>query len=406
MASDFKLPDLGEGVNEGEIVRWLVHEGDPIKEDQPLVEVMTDKATVEIPSPTTGKIKQIMVKEGQIVKVGTTLVTFATGEGLESEHKQESPVTEQPVEQVTKTPYAVERIQTVITPASPAVRKLAREIGVELSSVKASGPGGRITADDVRRAGGSKASPPLEPTSKESGSRVEFIPLVGLRRRIAEKMSKSLNTAAQVTHIDEVDFTQLIALRDKIKAHAESRKAKLTFLPFIMKAVVSALKEYPYFNASIDDEKQQIVLKHYYNIGFAADTPSGLIVPVVKDADKKSILDIAVELDELSNRAREGKIGLDDIQDGTFTITNIGTLGGMISTPIVNYPEVAILGVHTIKKRPVVKDNNIVIRDIASVALTFDHRVVDGADAARFTSKIVSILENPGLFSLDLVRFV
>ena len=330
----------------------------------------------------------------------------AEGDSGKSSYQQEPVIREKVAEQKAETSIVVEGPATAIVPASPAVRKLARELGVDLGTVKASGPSGRITAEDVKRASSAKAAPSLEQTSKESVSRAEFLPLVGLRRRISEKMSKSLHTAAQVTHIDEVDFTQLVALRDKMKSLTESRKVKLTFLPIIMKAVVSALKEYPYFNASIDEDKQQIVLKHYYNIGFAVDTQNGLIVPVVKDVDKKSVLDIAMELEEMSTHARDGKIGLDDIQDGTFTITNIGTLGGIISTPIINYPEVAILGVHTIKKRPVVRENSIAIRDMTYIALTFDHRIVDGADAARFTSRIVSILENPGLFALDSVRFV
>ncbi|MDA4112418.1 MAG: 2-oxo acid dehydrogenase subunit E2, partial [Thaumarchaeota archaeon] len=232
-------------------------------------------------------------------------------------------------------------------------------------------------------------------------SRESRLPIHGIRKRIAEKMSKSVHTAAHVTHIDEVDFTQLIALREKAKPIAESQNVKLTFMPFIMKAVVSALKAYPYFNATIDDEKQEIIVKNYYNIGFATDTNNGLLVPNVKDVDKKDIIQLSREIEELSQRARDGKIALDEIQGGTFTITNIGTLGGMISTPIINTPEVAILGVHKIQKKPVVRDNQIVIRDVSFVSLSFDHRIVDGADAARFTSKLISILENPGLLVFE-----
>ena len=219
-------------------------------------------------------------------------------------------------------------------------------------------------------------------------------------------MSRSVHTAAHVTHVDEVDFTQLIALSEKVKPIAEKQNIKITFLPFIMKAAVSSLKEFPYFNASIDDEKQEIILKHYYNIGFAADTPNGLIVPVVKDVDKKSIFEIARELEDYSEKARDGKIALEEIQGGTFTITNIGTLGGIISTPIINSPEVAILGVHKIQKKPVVRDDQIVIRDVSFVSLSLDHRIVDGADAARFATKLISIFENPGLLMMDGVSFI
>ncbi|MFI5421879.1 MAG: 2-oxo acid dehydrogenase subunit E2, partial [Nitrososphaerales archaeon] len=237
--------------------------------------------------------------------------------------------------------------------------------------------------------------------SAHAEPREERIPIHGIRKRIAEKMAKSVHTAATVTHIDEVDFSQLIALREKAKPLAEAQDVKLTFMPFIMKAAVSALKQYPNFNASIDDEKQEIVVKHYYNIGFATDTSNGLLVPNVKDVDQKDVIQIARELEELSAKAREGKIALDEIQGGTFTITNIGTLGGMISTPIINTPEVAILGVHKIQKKPVVRDNQIVIRDVCFVSLSFDHRIVDGADAARFTTKIISLIENPGLFMFE-----
>ena len=293
---------------------------------------------------------------------------------------------------------------------------------MDIESISGSGPGGRISEEDVRSAAALGKSAKdrgsfLDSTEfrsqryrsrcpqKVSSEREEQVPLHGIRKRIAEKMSRSKHTAAHVTHIDEVDFSELIALRENLKPTAEKRNVKLTFLPFIMKAAVVALKEFPYFNSSMDDEKQEIILKHYYNVGFATDTPNGLIVPVVKDADKKSLLQLAKEIEELSVRAREGKIALEDIQGGTFTITNIGTLGGMISTPIINVPEVAILGVHKIQKKPVVRENQIVIRDVAFVALSFDHRVVDGADAARFTSRLISVLQNPGLMILEGVKF-
>jgi 2-oxoisovalerate dehydrogenase E2 component (dihydrolipoyl transacylase) len=409
LAREFKLPDLGEGIAEAEIVKWLVKEGDVIKEDQPLVEVMTDKATVQIPSPASGKVSQILAKEGQSVKVGGTLVVF---DGASNQ-----PQVEQQVPVQTSTPVTAVRTAQVI--AAPATRKLARELNIELETIKGSGAGGRITDDDVRKAAsGQKLKPPEQVVSVESKvqipaiakipsqtQREERIALHGIRKRISERMLQSLQSSAQVTHVDEADFTQLIALREKLKPAAEARAVKLTFMPFIMKAVVSALKEFPNFNSSLDTEKNEIVVKHYYNIGFATDTSNGLIVPVVKDVDSKSILEVAKEVEELSQSAREGSIALEEIHGGTFTITNIGTLGGIISTPIINSPEVAILGVHKVQKRPVVRDGAVVIRDVVNLALTFDHRVVDGADAARFTSKLISILENPGLLMLDSTRF-
>ena len=424
MAREFKLPDLGEGVAEGEIVKWLVSEGDDIKEDQPMVEVMTDKATVQIPSPSNGKVAKILAKEGQTVKVGTTVVVLDTDHKSDQSEKKDSeatrPLQRSKEEDQTREPAQYQETQRII--ATPATRKIAREMGVEIDSLKGSGPSGRITEEDVKRAAQSKSrqiapqvqvparaipETKIQHPARDVTPQVleEHVPLHGIRKRIAEKMAKSSASTAHVTHIDEVDFTELIELRQNLKPIAEDQKVKLTFLPFIMKAAVSALKRYPYFNASIDEEKQRIVLKQYYNIGFATDTSAGLIVPVVRDADKKSLVEIARDIEDLSSKAREGKISLEEIQGGTFTITNIGTLGGVISTPIINMPEVAILGVHKIQKKPVVKDNQIVIREMGFLALTFDHRIVDGADAARFLSKIISLLESPGMFIMDGTRF-
>ncbi|MGI0079433.1 MAG: dihydrolipoamide acetyltransferase family protein [Nitrososphaerales archaeon] len=406
MVVEFKLPDLGEGVAEGEIVKWLATEGQDIKEDQPMVEVMTDKATVQIPSPVTGKVKQILAKEGQTVKVGTSLVVLDTVGGppapAASQPKQQTPSAQlQPQARPETGPSRVL--------ATPALRKLARDLGVEIELVHGSGAGGKLVEEDVRKAAASKGRAPGAPkleetkqvTTTSQGQREERVPLHGIRKRIAEKMMKSTTGTAAVTHVEEVDFTQLVSLREKSKPMAEARGVKLTFLPFIIKATVAALRQFPYFNSSTDDEKQEIVIKRYYNIGFATDTPNGLIVPVLKDADKKNLLEIAKEVETLSEEARSGKIRLEDLQGGTFTITNIGTLGGIMSTPIINVPEVAILGVHKIQKRPVVRENQVVIRDVANVALTFDHRVVDGADAARFTAVLVRYLENPGTLLLE-----
>jgi pyruvate/2-oxoglutarate dehydrogenase complex dihydrolipoamide acyltransferase (E2) component len=437
---EFKLPDLGEGVAEGEIVKWLVTEGQEIKEDQPMVEVMTDKATVQIPSPATGRIKQIVTKAGQTVKVGSTVVVLDTGEdngtgekrtGQQSAASKEA--TAEPQRVIQRPAEAGASSQKIVTGqvprtviATPATRKLARELGVEIDLLQGSGPGGRVTEDDVRQASKSgmqfakpEAAPkqqgevayepaaarprPVSLAQKQAPQemREERVAIHGIRKRTMEKMSKSVRTAAHVWHVDEVDYTELVKLRQSAKTIAESLNIKLTYMPFIIKAIVHALKEFPYFNASIDDERQEIVVKHYYNIGFATDTPNGLVVPVIKEPNRKSILEIAREMEQLADDARKGSITLENIQGGTFTVTNIGGLGGVFAMPIINHPEVAILGVLKIEKRPVVKDGQIVARDVGYISLGFDHRIVDGADAARFTTKIVNYLENPSSLLLD-----
>jgi pyruvate/2-oxoglutarate dehydrogenase complex dihydrolipoamide acyltransferase (E2) component len=304
--------------------------------------------------------------------------------------------------------------------ATPATRKLARELGVDISQIQGTGPGGRVTDEDVRRFAAARTAPQPPPTPSPAPTpppaapafapgavvtdrREERIPLRGIRKRIAEHMHQSKTTAAHFTYVDEVDMTELIQIREQMKPLAEQKGVKLTYLPFIVKASVAALKEMPILNASIDEAKGEIVIKKYYNIGIATATDEGLIVPVIKDADRKSLLEIAMEIERLSKAAREGKIALSDLQGGTFTITSLGALGGLFATPIINYPEVAILGIHEIKKRPVVRDNQIVIRDIMYVSLSFDHRLIDGDVGARFCKKIISYLENPKLLFLELV---
>jgi 2-oxoglutarate dehydrogenase complex dihydrolipoamide succinyltransferase (E2) component len=440
MTVEFKLPDLGEGVAEGEIVKWLVSEGQQIKEDEPMVEVMTDKATVQIPSPATGTVKQILAKEGQTVKVGTNLVILdqAGGRngGLGEPKVQESARVEQKPVQQDSTPLETDSQKSAHSKlesrqisepqrilATPATRKLARELSVDIENVHGSGPAGRVTEEDVRNAASkARQMKPLtqsqrfeqtEPAKKlgetrsipsgieQAPAREERVPIHGVRKRISDKMIRSSQTTASVTHVDEVDFSALMSMREALKPTAESQRVKLTYLSFIIKAVVATLKQFPNFNASIDEEKQEFVVKRYYNIGIATDTPNGLIVPVIKNADKRNLFEIAREIEKLSEDAKSGKIQLQDIQGGTFTVTNIGTLGGVISTPIINIPEVAILGVHKIQKKPVVRENQIVIRDMAYVALSFDHRIVDGADAARFTTKLRHYLENPGIIFVE-----
>lgn len=394
MPYEFKLPDIGEGVAEGEILRWMVKEGEKVKEDQPLVEVMTDKVNVQIPSPRTGTVAKILAKEGETVKVGQTILVIAEeGEALSIPQKSEE-VRKQEAQPIKKE----ERVSAERVLATPATRRLARELGVDITKVVGTGPGGRVTDEDVKRAASLQGEAKQIVESKvvtAPSAKEELIPLKGIRRTISERMIKSKHTAAHVTHVDEVDMTELVLLREAFKGSAEKRGVKLTFLPFIIKAVIPALKEYPFMNSSIDEESGNIILKKYYNIGIATDTEQGLIVPVVKEADKKDIFELASEIERLANKARSGTLTLDEVHGSTFTITNIGAIGGLFATPIINLPEVAILGINKITKRPVYRDGKIEVRDIMYLSLTFDHRVVDGAYAARFTSKIIEMIQDP-----------
>ena len=283
--------------------------------------------------------------------------------------------------------------------ATPATRRLARELGVNIASVSGSGPAGRVTDDDVRRSasssGQSTVTVQAAPTvTLPSGPNEEVVPLRGLRRTISERMAKSLRTTAQVTHVDEADVTELVLLREALKGSAEKRGVHLTYLPFIIKALVPALKEFPLVNSSLDEQGGNIVLKKYYSIGIATDTEQGLVVPVVKHVDSKDIFELAGEIEKLSSKARSGQLSLDDVHGSTFTITNVGAIGGLFATPIINIPEAAILGLHKIAKRPVVRDGKVEVRDTTYLSLSFDHRIFDGAYAARFTSRVVETIQD------------
>jgi pyruvate dehydrogenase E2 component (dihydrolipoamide acetyltransferase) len=419
MAFEFKFPDIGEGLTEGEVVRWLVKEGDEVKEGQPIVEVETDKALAEIPSPRTGVILRIMVKEKEIVKVGQVIVVIGEkGEALTATPPKPKSVgvvgelEEAPEEAPAVGAGAEPRKPSFVSPhalATPAVRALARDLGVDINQVKGAGPEGRVLEKDIRQAAEAKEKP-AEAKSVEAPKKVrkydlygyvDRIPLRGVRRSIAKAMVKSKYTAPHVTTMDEADVTELWKIRDKQKKIAEQKGIKLTILPFIMKGVIAGLKEHPYLNATMDDENEEIILKKYYNIGIATDTPEGLMVPVVKNAADKSILQLAEELTQLSEKARNRTIDLADLKGGTFTITNYGALGGIYGTPIINHPEVAILGTGKIKDAPVVREGKIEIRKILFVALSFDHRVVDGAEAARFLNTVIARLEDPDLILLE-----
>ncbi len=282
--------------------------------------------------------------------------------------------------------------------AAPATRRLARELGVDLASVRGTGPQGRVTDDDVKAAAAGTPRAPAQLAQAVAppspGSREEVVPIRGIRKSMAERMLKSMTTTAQLTHVDEVDMTELVLLRDAFKGSAEKRGVKLTYLPFVIKALIPALKEFPYLNSSVDDQGANMILKKYYNIGIATDTPQGLVVPVVKDADTKDIFELAAEIERLANKARQGQLTLDEIRGSTFTITNMGAVGGLFATPIVNIPEVAILGLHKIAKRPVVREGRIEVRDTTYISLSFDHRVIDGAYAARFTNKLIDTMQD------------
>jgi pyruvate dehydrogenase E2 component (dihydrolipoamide acetyltransferase) len=421
---EFKLPDLGEGITEGEVLKWMVKEGDQVTEDQPLVEVMTDKVNVQIPSPRSGKISKIMAKEGDMAKVGQTILVI--DEGGEGALATVPPTPMVPVPAVEAPQPTVIQPQPQGTPgmviATPATRKLARELNVDIAAVAGTGPQGRVTDEDVRRASGQRLqaaavapviqaqatasqAPPAattvqptpaapQPPASSHPAREEIVPLRGLRKIIAERMVKSQSTAAQVTHVDEVDVTELVMLREALKVTAEKKGVHLTYLPFIVKSLIPALREYPYLNASLDEQSGNIILKRYYNIGIATDTEQGLVVPVVRDVDTKDIFELASEIDTLSEKARKGTLTLDEVRGSTFTITNVGAIGGLFATPIINYPEVAILGLHKIAKRPVVREGKVEVRDATYLSLTFDHRVADGAYAARFTTRLIETLQD------------
>jgi pyruvate dehydrogenase E2 component (dihydrolipoamide acetyltransferase) len=417
MAFEFKFPDIGEGLTEGEIIRWLVKEGDEIKEGQPLVEVETDKALAEIPSPKTGIILGIMAKEKEIVKVGQVIVVIGEkGETVVAPPQR--PKSVGVVGELEEAPEEIPAVAVKAEPAKPAlvsehalaapvVRALAKELNVDINQVKGTGPEGRVLEKDVKQFVEIKGKP-VEPEKKITKVKkydlygyVDHIPLRGVRRSIAKAMVKSKYTAPHVSAMDEADVTELWQIREKEKKVAESKGIKLTILPFIIKAVIAGLTEHPYLNATLDDENEEIIIKKYFNIGVATDTPEGLMVPVVKNAKEKSIFELARELTQLTEKARNRTIDLADLKGGTFTITNYGAVRGIYGTPIINYPEVAILGIGRIQEKPVVKDGIVVVRRMLPLAISFDHRVVDGAEAARFLNTVIARLEDPDLILLE-----
>jgi pyruvate dehydrogenase E2 component (dihydrolipoamide acetyltransferase) len=426
---EFKLPELGEGIHEGEVVKWLVQPGDTVEEDQLIVEIQNDKAVVEVPSPVSGKVKEIVAQEGEVKVVGDTLLTVEVEGELPpsaAAPEQEEAVAEQKtVEKADPEHQAKAQEQKAEVPApnnkvlaTPSVRKFARDNGVDIREVKATGPNGRITREDVQSflAGGGQVveeETPSAPDQQEKAAgavkpRVvgerheERVALRGIRKAISKAMVKSMYTAPHVTLMDEVDVTKLVELRQQAKPLAEKKGTKLTYLPFIVKALVAACRAFPVLNASLDDEKEEIVYKHYYNVGIATDTDNGLLVPVVEDADRKSIWMIADEIRDLASRGREGKLAPHELKGSTITITNIGSAGGMYFTPVINHPEVAILGTGRITEKPVVRNGEVAVAPVMSLSLSFDHLIIDGATAQNFMNYIKQLLEDPQLLILEV----
>jgi len=402
MAYQFLLPDIGEGVVEAEILKWFVKPGDTVAEDQPLAEVMTDKATVTIPSPKRGRVTRLLWKEGDVARVHHALVELE----LEGFAEEGAPVVPPPAAVPdARVPAAGPAVAGPVDRtagralATPAVRALARQLGVDIQHVPATGQAGRVTKDDVRARAG--ASTPA--TSASAPGTVEVVPVRGLRRRIAEKMALSKRTAAHFTFVEQVDATNLVAMKEGMAKGAAAQGVKITFLPFVLKAAVAALRKFPQLNASFDEERGEIHRKHWYDLGIAAATDQGLSVPVVRHADRRSIVDLAREIARLGADSRAGRLRPDDVGNSTFTVTSLGALGGMFATPVINHPEVAILGVHRIRPTPVARDGQVVIRDVMYVSLTSDHRVVDGTEAAGFTYEVIRHLESPALLFLDAV---
>jgi pyruvate dehydrogenase E2 component (dihydrolipoamide acetyltransferase) len=410
MAKQFRFPDVGEGITEGEIVRWLIKEGDEVKEDQTLAEIETDKAVVEMPSPYKGTVLKVHVKEKDIVKVGQVLVTIGEkGESIvEGAVEAKAAVKPTPAtgpSVVGIVPESREEIREVL--ATPKVRKLALELGVDLKNVRGTGPQGRITEEDVReaRAAAAAATEEKKPAFKikekfDFYGELERIPLRGVRRATAKRMHQSVSTAAHVTHFDEADVTELVKIRESLKAQAAEKGVKLTYLPFIVKALLAAIKNHPLLNATLNDEDEEIIVKKYYNFGVAVDVPDGLIVPVVKGVDQKSIFDLAGEIQSVAEAAKKRSLDLADLKGGTFSITNVGGIGGEAATPIINYPEVAILATMKIKDRVRLKNGQVTAVKTLPLCLSFDHRVIDGAEAARFMNDLVAKLEDADFLRL------
>ncbi len=396
MDFELRLPDIGEGIAEGEIVAWLVAEGTPVKEDDLLVEILTDKAAMEMPSPVTGILVRIVAKPGQIVKVGEVLAVIEVTEDIPKRAEGDAMGGESPPE-----PPAAAKIRSpggdVL--ATPVVRKLAKDLGVDIETLSGTGPEGRVTESDVREAvrlrqegfggqpSGAVPAPALRPDE-------ERLPFRGKRRMAAKKMVLSKSTIPHALLVDEADVTNILAMRAELAEIGRKEGVKITLLPFLIQAVVTALRSHPAMNASLDEERGEIVRKKRYDIGMAVDMEDGLVVPVIRDAGERTIVELAREIERLAEGARNGTLPLTDLSGSTFTVTSIGSIGGLFSYPVINVPEAAILGVHKVVRRPVVRNGEIVSRDMMYLSLSFDHRLIDGGTATRFLNEVLLQIES------------
>ncbi len=445
MATEVKLPELGEGVTEGELVKWLVKPGDTVKPDQPVAEVMTDKATVEVPTPVGGVVKDLKFKVGDVIAVEKVLLTLEGGAGAaaapaKEEHAKPAapapapaaPAAAKPAPPAGASANPAPSMHSAVAAnagfyppaadskvlATPSTRRLAREINVDINNLKGSGLAGRVTREDVLGQGGAgggletynngpamkSPSIPRPAYQGPAGAAEERIPLRGIRKKIADNLQMAKQIIPHFTLMDEAVVTELVQLRESLKDHAEKQNTKITYLPFVMKALIASSRQYPMFNASIDDAAQEIVYKKYFNIGFAADTPNGLVVPVIKNADQKTILELSREILDLSKRARDGKLKPDEMKGATITITNIGSVGGTYATPIINHPEVAILGMYKISDKLVLNaDGSVGVQKVMNFTVTADHRLIDGAVAANFLKTFISRIQTPGMMMLDMI---
>lgn len=450
MLYEFRLPDIGEGTEEGEIVRWLVEVGQEVAEDQPVAEIQTDKVQTELSSPVGGTVKELLAEEGDMVPVESTFITFETepADGEAGERGEGPGATD--AEPSTREASAGEASEnadggaqtngrvTKRTRATPSVRRLARELEVDLSLVEGSGKGGRVLEGDVRAfdrppdGASERASEPEDGRAPETvppsddakiaedgapdvpevapiaelRDEVRRVPLRGIRRSMYASMARSSSIAAHSQGVEEVDVTELVALRRRMKDEAAEKGAALTYLPFVVKATVTALAEYPYLNASVDDANQEALLHGRRHVGVAVDTPGGLLVPVVRDADRKSIIGLSREISDVVEKARAGKLDSEDLRGGTFTLTNIGSIGGTSGVAVINHPQAAILGMHRIQRKPVARGEygaeEIVARDVMNLSLTFDHRIIDGATCFGFLRRVAGFLENPNSLFLEM----
>jgi pyruvate dehydrogenase E2 component (dihydrolipoamide acetyltransferase) len=371
VALEFRFPDTGEGIDAGELIEWHVAEGQMVREDQPMADVETDKATITIPCPITGRVQELRIEVGETVPVGEVMAVF-------------EPASSAPL-------------------ASPAVRRRAGELGIDLAQVPGTGPGGRIVAEDLERAAGATPQPPAGATPQRTAAQV--VPLRGVRRTIARTMTEAWRTIPHIIDYREADATELLSLRERIRADAGNRvpPAAVTITPLLVAIAVAALRRHPYVNASIDVEREEITLHGEYHIGVATATPAGLVVPVIHDAGEKQIGDLVGQLAELVDAARERRLAPEQLAGGTFTVNNYGSLGVWLGTPIIKPGEVANLGVGRVQERPVVRDGEIVVRPIVALAVSGDHRVLDGHTLGAFVSDVVALIEDPSPLQLDTV---